>query len=139
MKTLYVHRKVLNKDDFKKYFKDVDMEEYVPLEELHLTVAFSTKAVDWSLFEPCMKRGIVRINEPLGTEGAKVMKIQSPYLKKRWRYYLDNGCSWKFPDYTPHIALTYNTMGYYARITPYMGEIILGPEIWKECNTKFIK
>jgi len=47
---------------------------------------------------------------------------------------LRNGGSYDYDEYQPHITITYGDTPLLKDIDPYLGEIILGPEIFQEID-----
>ena len=76
----------------------------------------------------------------LGEDGsAKVMCVKSDVLNSEWRYFKDRGASWDWPEYQPHITISYLSDINIYNIKPYLGIIKLGPmkvdqvvENWKD-------
>jgi len=144
MKTLYVARDVLNGKDIEKWAKENDFTNTMTPSDMHVTIAYSKQKVDWSKLSPQSnnikikggKRTIVR----LGDEGAIVIKFESNKLQERFDEFIDAGCSWDYDSYQPHISFSYNGMkGSLNHISPYSGEIILGPEKFKEIDENWLK
>jgi len=135
--TLYAYRPLKNADQViswaKQYFETV----IVP-EEMHVTVAYSKMVFDWSDLDPDLndvrvgadtRRSVV----PLGDEGAVVLKFKSDEITKCWQRLIDAGASWDYPSYQPHVTLTFSGEGVdLDEIKPYTGELIFGPEVFRE-------
>jgi len=74
----------------------------------------------------------IRSVEPLGDQGAVVLKFTSSILQARWKEFRIAGASWDYEGYTPHITLTYDVGDVdLKKIKPYEGPIDLGPEIYE--------
>ena len=138
---LYAYRKVLNGEEIIAWAKEAGFPETMPEDELHITVAFSKTAFDWGLTtrhteEIEIPSSDQRSVKPLGDEGAVVLKLGNvPFLQDRWKSYIDSGASYDFPEYQPHITLTYLGEGIdLSTISPFTGVIKLGPEILEEIN-----
>lgn len=145
-RTLYVRRDVKNTKDILDWARGQGLEP-VPGKELHVTVAHSSAPVDWmKLGTDCFsydKDGLLRIEpggprivEELGDEGAIVLFFYSSSLSWRHCDLKERGCSWDFPDYQPHVTITYKKPeGMNIRdIEPYRGPIVFGPEIFEEID-----
>lgn len=134
-KTLYVRRDVVNRAEITKWAKDQGFTDIVP--DLHVTIVYSTQIVDWFKMgstwdeEMVIPRGGPRMMEKFGD--AKVLLIASNMLVWRHEEMIRNGASSDFPDYQPHITITYGDMP--ENVTPYQGKIVLGPEIFEEVRT----
>lgn len=143
-KTLYVHKKLLNGKDFVDWAKKQGFTSVLDAKDLHCTIMFSKKEVEWSTIEKdrtsLRVKGGKRTVEPLGNEGAIVLKFQSDKLKERWQYYLDRGCSFDYDDFTPHVTITYNGTDLdLSNVQPYHGPLEFGPEIMKEVDLNWHK
>lgn len=140
-KTLYAYRPLKNADEViawaKQYFETV----VVP-EEMHTTIAYSKIVFDWSGLDPDLNDVVVgadirRSVVPLGDEGAVVLKFKSDEITKCWQRLIDAGASWDYPSYQPHVTLTFKGQGVdLKKIKPYTGELIFGPEVFREITPK---
>lgn len=146
MKTLYVSRPLINADELKEWAKEHLNCESLKAEDMHVTVAFSKDKVDWNELEP--KNTELRVGvekaypEPLGDKGAVVLKFTSGMLKKRWKEFCDNGASWDYEDYQPHVTVTYSYEGdieKLKKVEPFTGVFNFGPEIFKEVDLDWDK
>jgi phage-related protein (TIGR01555 family) len=144
-RSLYVSRKVVNADDLIAWAKAQGFKTTQPASELHVTIAFSRKPVDWMAVgddwssDPDgllrVKPGGPRLVEPLGDKGAVVLLFRNDSLEYRHeRIHSESvGASWDFPEYQPHITITWDGKGIdLANVEPYKGPIVLGPEIFAE-------
>lgn len=138
---LYVARPVRNADDIVSWFKAQGMGAMLEPGEMHVTIAYSKKAVDWEALEPeedqdveiepCLRRSVIQ----LGDKGAIVLRIDSPKLKARWQHFIRKGASWDYDGYQPHVTLTYQSGGAdTGRFVPFPGRIVLGPERFAELD-----
>ena len=139
MDTLYVQRPVLNADKIRAWALTHGFKTTLPIDDMHVTCAFSKAKVDWSKISA--KTNTLTINNgkrkiaPLGNKGAVVMKFESDQLQEDWKQLCNIGCSWDYPEYQPHVSITYNGLG--VHIDPhacYTGEIILGPQVFTPVN-----
>lgn len=142
-RTLYVRRRLLNGDAVRAWAAGQGLASALPADDMHVTVAFSREPVDWSALRPDEQTfvelgGSTRVHQfpPRTTpNGALVLRFASPGLTSRWQYYRDGGASWDFPEYAPHVTLTYSVPDASAMdITPYAGPLLFGPEEWSEVN-----
>jgi hypothetical protein len=134
--TLYVHRPLLNADEIISWAKGQGFPKTLSPDDMHVTVTFSKKAFDWSgLKEQNNKvhvRGGPRDVDHLGEKGAIVLHFESPELHDRWQEIVDEGASWDYDDYHPHISITYDGGDLDpSNISPWQGELIFGPEIFR--------
>lgn len=137
-RTLYVSRKVTNADEIIAWAKEQGFKDTLSAEDLHVTVAYSRKAVDW------MKAGATwddKIEMPAGGPRlmdeygkARVLLIASSHLS--WRHEdikRESGATWDHGEYQPHITISYSDDSpNLDDVEPYRGPINLGPEIFEE-------
>lgn len=81
-------------------------------DNLHITICYSTKLFDikkddviddlsdWS----CKPIGFALFGKDPDKKFL-VVKVKSPQCTKRWQHYMDQGASYGFDDYVPHITL----------------------------------
>jgi len=136
-KTLYVKRAVLNAREIRLWALNSGFATTLPPDDLHVTIAFSRTPFDWSAIPPDEREVIVppasdRIVTLLGDGGAIVLKFNSDVLTKEWRSYRDAGASWDFPEYQPHMTISYSKMP--SDLSPWTGEIRLGPQKFAEVD-----
>jgi len=62
---------------------------------------------------------------------ALVLSFANSDLEWRHARMVDNGASFDFPEYTPHITLSYGENVDPDTVEAYQGEIILGPEAFQ--------
>ncbi|MDW9960922.1 DUF1073 domain-containing protein [Sinorhizobium meliloti] len=136
-RTLYVSRKVLNADEIIAWAKRQGFKTTLPAEDLHVTITFSRTPVDWmkmgSTWEDEVKipRGGARLVEKFGE--ARVLMFVSNMLSWRHEEMVDRGASWDHSEYQPHITISYDDdVPDLAKVEPYQGEIMLGPERFEE-------
>ena len=139
LKTLYVSRKVVNGEVLLDWAKNQGFKNLLEPSDLHVTIAFSRKAVDWSQFEPRktkLSMNILRSEvKALGGEGAVVVKFNSKILSNRWKDFIDGGCSWDFDGYQSHVSFTYDGTDLdLSKVEPFKGELEFGHEIFKEVD-----
>lgn len=133
VRSLYISRPILNAEDIIAWAKSQGFKTTLPAEEMHVTVAYSTKAVDWR--EVGIEKGTfvnvggARSVEALGAQGAVVLKFTDDELRKRWGEIRDVGASWDYNSYKPHVTISYAGSGVDIKsVQPYDGPIYLGPE-----------
>lgn len=144
-RTLYVRRNVLNAAEIIKWAKSVGFATTLPAGDMHVTIAFSRKPVDWMRVPDnqwaAREDGTLRIN-PGGPRiieifgEAKVLSFVSSELSYRHESIkIETGATWDHPQYQPHITLSYGpTPDDLSLLEGYQGEIILGPEIFEEVD-----
>ncbi|MEH6676144.1 anti-CBASS protein Acb1 family protein [Phenylobacterium sp.] len=145
-RTLYVQRKLLNASELIAWAKAQGFKTTTPAEDMHVTVAFSRVAVDWMKAGEAwtgdkdgkltVNPGGARLVEKLGDKGAVVLLFNSSELS--WRHEAirrDAGASWDFPEYQPHVTITYAGGDLdLSRVEPYRGKLVFGPEIFEEID-----
>ncbi|XYV16143.1 hypothetical protein ACJQQ1_08045 [Neorhizobium petrolearium] len=71
--------------------------------------------------------------DALGQNGEyKALLITAPELVWRHREIIENGASWDWPEYQPHISIQIGGDIDLSQVEPYQGKIILGPEIFEQ-------
>lgn len=142
-RTLYVSRKLLNVDDLKAWAKSQGFTSI--LEDLHVTIIYSKTAVDWIKLADgswgedekgnlTIKPGGPRVMEQFGK--AEVLVFGSDALTYRNMRFRDMGCSYDYDDFNPHVTISYAGVGAakLAKVKPYQGVLMFGPEIFEELN-----
>lgn len=142
-RTLYVRRDVTNATAIKAHYEAQGVDT-MPAEKMHVTLIHSTTPVDWfKTGEPWdselkLPAGGPRANAmfgPPGLEDSLVLMIASRELNWRHEAFKAAGAVSTYDEYRPHVSLRYNktmTDEELAALTPYTGEIVLGPEIYEE-------
>lgn len=143
-RTLYVRRDVLNSEDIIAWAREQGFTSTLPADDMHVTIAFSRDALDWMKVgeswqsELKVAAGGPRMMERFGD--ARVLLFASSELSWRHHDIRRAGASWDHPEYQPHITISYaDDAPDLSEITPYTGEIILGPEIFEEVNPKWME
>ncbi len=142
-RTLYVKRRLTNADDFIAWANENGFEKTLAASDIHVTIAYSKEPVDWSEAEDSFDSCLIphsseqldgsRSVEPLGDKGAVVLRFQSVELRKRWHQFRHIGASWDFPDYKPHVTITYDGADVdLSQVEPYDGPLEFGPEEFAE-------
>lgn len=143
-RTLYVQRKLLNAAEFIRWAKSQGFETTTPAEDLHVTIAFSRKPVDWMKVGESwtgekdggltVKPGGARLVEPLGDKGAVVLLFNSSELSWRHEEIKRAGASFDFDEFQPHVTITYQAPAGLdlSKVEPFRGELRFGPEIFEE-------
>lgn len=146
-KPLYIYRQVLNPTDIVKWAKDQGFETVLAPDDLHVTVLYSKKPVDWLRLPPDWsgneRTGNLRVS-PGGARvisqfnDAVVLQFTNDFLKWRHQLLLEHGGSHDY-DYSPHVTLTYNKPDELDinTIEPYTGDILLGPEIFEDIDDDY--
>lgn len=68
----------------------------------------------------------------LGDKGEVVLCFDSVALVKRWCRLREQGCSWDYPSYAPHVTITYKAPAklFLGKVTPFTGDLLFGEEEW---------
>ena len=139
---LNVQRKLLNAADVIAWAKAQGFESTLPADDMHVTVLYSRTPVDplemgetWSSEEDgglIIKSGGPRALERFN-EGAVVLQFASWSLESRHREMIERGASHDWPEYLPHITLTYSAPEdmEIEKIVPYSGALRFGPELFE--------
>lgn len=134
---LYVSRRVANAPSLIKWavsqgFKSIE-------KGLHVTLCYLKTPVDASKIEPDGEGFVIepdktRTIETLG-DGATVLRFGNDALEWRHKELRKAGASHDYPAYVVHITISHEPGIDIARIKPYDGAIVLGPEIFAEIKT----
>lgn len=148
-RSLYVQRKLLNAAEFIAWAKGQGFGTTLSADDLHVTVVHSRQPLDWMAIGEgygwgdrdtgnlTVKPGGARIVETLGSKGAVVLLFSSSDLTYRNRQILEAGASSDFPEYQPHVTITYKGLpeGMNLRdVEPFRGKLEFGPEIFEEIS-----
>lgn len=135
---LYVSRKVLNAGEIVEWAKSEGFTTTLPEEELHVTICYSKNPLNWSLLNFNLDTKEIEVEEAeieVFDGGAVVLKFESDYLKLRHEYFVQNGASFDFDEYNPHITLSYNEVE--PEVKTYPAKIVLGPEVAETINENY--
>lgn len=133
--TLYVSRPLINGHELRGWAAQIGLPLALPAEDMHATIAFSRAPVDWRAISPHREGLVVPVLgarvQRLGT--ATVLRFPSIALADRWRAFRAAGASWDWPDYHPHVTLTYQPPPGFdpAAVPPFAGFLHFGPEEWR--------
>lgn len=141
-RTLYVARYVKNSRELMKWAREQGIPNLVAAEDLHVTIAHSRSRIDWMDIdapwdgELLIAAGGPRVVEFMGADKKAVaLLFRSDSLSYRHAIIRDAGASWDWPDYQPHITLSYDAQGFNADdAQPFTGPLRLGPEIFAEID-----
>jgi phage-related protein (TIGR01555 family) len=139
---LYVQRKLLNADEVIAWAKGQGFTTTLEPSDMHVTVLYSRAAVDpMKMGEPWHSESdgglIIKAGGPRAIEqfdgGAVVLQFVSWALSSRHADMVQAGGSHDFPEYQPHITLTYQAPDGIDldAIKPYAGELRFGPELFE--------
>lgn len=136
---LYVSRRVLNAREILRHYAAQGLDGLVDAADMHVTITYSRQPVDWFAMgetwqsELRVTEGGPRVMELFGPEKTTlVLSFLSSDLKYRHDRMIEGGASWDWPDYQPHISISYAFDGDVESVQPWTGEIILGPEVFEE-------
>lgn len=144
-RTLYVQRRLLNTKPFIAWAKKAGFETTVPAEELHVTVCYSRRPLDWMAVSENWsgdRDGRLRV-APGGARlleqfngGAVVLLFKEEALEWRHEQFLTAGASHDHGQYQPHVTITFDAPAGLdiSAIEPYQGELVFGHEIFEELN-----
>ena len=139
---LYVRRDLLNAADLIAWAKAQGLETTLTPEDMHVTVLYSRTPVDpmamgetWGSETDgglIVKAGGPRALERFG-EGALVLQFASWSLTSRHADMIRAGASHDWPEYAPHVTITYTVPDGFdiEAVRPYAGELRFGPEIFE--------
>lgn len=139
-KTLYVARPVKNGKEIIKWAKKQWLSDLIKDKDLHVTIAFSKKKVNWDDFKPETKDVVVDIKNAKIEKlwDALVIKFTSKDLEKNWKKYVDGGASWDYKSYMPHISLSYNNDQDISKVETFSWKVTLWKEIMDEIKQELL-
>lgn len=133
---LYVRRDVVNRAEIIAWAKGQGFTDIVP--DLHVTITYSRAPVDWMKMGESwrgkleIEPGGPRLVEALGPDGKyKALLFTAYELVSRNQEMRDKGASFDWPEYQPHISIQVGGDVDLAKVEPYRGKIVLGPEIFE--------
>lgn len=143
-RSLYINRKVLNAPDLVAWARGQGFTTVQ--DDLHVTIIHTRSLLDWIKVgnagdwgsddkgQVIVKPGGPRLMERFGD--AIVLQFASTSLAWRHEDIVRMGAAVDFPDYQPHITITWQMPDGMdlSSIEPYRGEIRLGPEIFAEVD-----
>jgi HK97 family phage portal protein len=142
-RTLYVSRTLKNGRELLRWAKAQGIPNLVSESELHVTIAYSRAKIDWMDIdadwagsELIVAAGGPRVVELMGKEkNVLALLFRSWALAGRHAEIRDAGATWDWPEYQPHISISYDASGFdAAKVEPYTGELRFGPEIFAEID-----
>lgn len=140
---LYVYRPLTNADELIAWAHEQGFTSTLKPEDLHVTVAYSKRPVNWMKMggfwgwgpdtsDHLVPIGGPRLVDAIGDQGAVALHFFSGHLEQRNREMRERGASWDFPDYMPHVTITYDGAGVdLSKVKPYRGELRFGPEMFE--------
>ena len=139
-KTLYVSRPLVNADEVIAWAHTQGFKNVQQPKDMHVTVCYSKEPFDWDDTQP--RENTVKVIHGLrelhafGKVGdAIVLTFDSTELGKDHTQFLDDGASYDFEFYRPHITITWlGAPRTLEELTPYSGPLIFGPEVFKAIN-----
>lgn len=139
---LYVNRKLTNAAELIAWAKENGFSSTLPASDMHVTVLYSRAAVDpmkmgrdWREDEQgriIVRPGGPRVIEKLG-ENAIVLRFACPDLDWRHKDMIEAGGSHDYPEYQPHVTISYETPADIdlEALKPFNGPLVFGPEIFE--------
>ena len=140
-KPLYASRPLKNAADVIAWARKAGFPKTLGPDDMHVTLAYSKTPVRYGTEDAALcpsdddmrVEGGARSIEPLGDEGAIVLRFESPDLTDRWNEMRDAGASWEHPSFQPHVTFTMAPGDVdLSKIEPYSGPLDFGPERFKE-------
>lgn len=137
-KPLYVYRPVVNGAEILKYYIDQGITSTLKPDDLHVTIIYSKRPVDWLKMgspwddEIKVPAGGPRVMQQFND--ALVLSFANHSLEWRHERMVENGASFDYSEYTPHVTIGYGNDVDVETLEAYQGEIILGPETFQDLN-----
>jgi hypothetical protein len=148
LKTLYVNRPLINGNQLREWALDNGFDTTLAPDDMHATLAFSKTPVDWRAVKRQKDQVTIDPQRNLhqfpardaNSAPATVLKFKHPIFQDRWQEFRDIGASWDFPEYNPHVTISYGKCDRDLDSIPsFDGELMFGPEIFKEVNLNWDK
>lgn len=98
-------------DQVEKLQENLNLFERTPRDKLHATIVFSRVTIPYAVLEePCNigKTTKYKVFKTASGKRALVLLIDSDYLRNRHEYGNILGATYDFPNYQPHITLSYD-------------------------------
>jgi phage-related protein (TIGR01555 family) len=146
-RSLYVSRKLLNADALVKWAKAQGIESPVSADQMHVTVLYSRTPVDWMAMGSTWDQdqdgklrvppGGPRVVDLFGAEkDTLVLQFSSSGLSWRHEEMVRKGASHDYDEYAPHVSIAFDVAPDFdlSAIEPYQGELIFGPEVFREID-----
>lgn len=140
-RSLYVYRKVLNAKEIRDHYEKQGIGNLIDADDMHVTITYSRTPVDWMRMgeswasELTAQPGGPRVMEAFGhNNDTAVLSFSLSDLTWRHDEMVQKGASWDWPEYQPHVTISYGFEGDVSEIDPWQGEIRFGPEIFEEVN-----
>lgn len=141
-RTLYAGRYLVNADELRAWMTEQGFKNALPAEDMHVTTVYSKTPLLWP--EKSNQRQITananiedRKIEVFG-EGAVVLTFKSTHLEADHARLLDAGAKSDYPDYRPHVTLTYDAGDVdLSKVEPFTGALIFGPEYFEEIKANW--
>jgi phage gp29-like protein len=142
-KPLYVYRRLKNAKDVIAWAKSQGFTSTLAARDLHVTITYSRTPVNWfaihgiwSNGEAVIQPGGARAVDKIGDDGAVALHFTCDEFTWRNREMRDDGCSWDYPEYQPHLTITYDgAPADLSTVEPYLGKLVFGPEIYEHIDT----
>ena len=137
---LYVYRTLKNAKELLTWAKAQGFTSTVPAAELHCTITYSKRPVDWFKMggtwgqvdgQLIVPAGGPRVVGMLG-ENATVLHFTSADIEWRHEHMVDAGATWDYPEFHPHVTISYDgAPADLSLVEPYQGKLVFGPEIFE--------
>lgn len=139
MRTLYVSRPLLNGRALAAWATRHGVPNVISAEEMHATIIYSRAQVDWDAIsyadpDSYTAEGGPRFLKVLGpTESTLALRFVSDYFRFRHDEFREMGASWDWPEYLPHVTLSYDAAGFeFDALDGFTGALVFGPERFAE-------
>jgi phage gp29-like protein len=124
--------------------ESVGIKATVPAAEMHTTVLYSKRPVDWFSLgeswqpEVTVSKGGPRKIERLGDKGAVVLRFENSDMRYRHESMVERGASHDYDEFRIHLTLSYDVPADFDldAIEPFTGELKFGPEMFERIKDK---
>ena len=127
---LYVMRPVVNGQQLYDWAIAHGLTGVLAPEDMHVTIVYSPASIQWTPAqnELAVPPGAFESLQPLGNEGALVLRFESAVLRARWQAARDRGAEWSYESYHPHVTVAYGHEGPVPDSVPDF-PLVFGPEV----------
>ena len=135
---IYMYRPLLNAEELVEWAREQGFNSALTPDDMHATVVYSKRPFSsyYSMLanheaevmgDNIVVTGGARSVAPLGDKGAVVLKFESEQFQEEHAWFERMGASWDFPEYLPHVSITYNGAADVSVIEPFTGTLVFGP------------
>lgn len=142
MRTLYVHRPLLNVGLLYRWFEGQGVPGLYPPEKLHATIAYSRQPLIWPNPSRMHVEIVLKALDVSPKEAGQLqilgdslaLTFESTTLRADFARYINQGADFAFGRYIPHISIAPAAGLDIAQIEPFRGLLQFGAEVQAEVD-----